>query len=275
MLRPVVLLTPEAEFSSPPMDLSRNEHLKIQAEDGVLLITLDRPPANAIDMKASRDLGDILLAFREDPALHVVIFTGSGTRFFCPGWDLKCDYGEDRTKVNYGVGGFGGFQELPHLNKPAIFGINGICCGGGLEIALCGDILVAADHATFSLPEVRIGTHAPAAYIALPKQIPYHIAMEMLLTGRWFDAQEAHRWGLVNHVVRPEALLAKCWEIARTIVARSRGGYATVKEIVRESEDMKRQVALNRVKARQFRSVAIEVADYNKSKLIKEEAIDS
>jgi crotonobetainyl-CoA hydratase len=99
--------------------------------------------------------------------------------------------------------------------------------------------------------------------------------MEMLLTGRWFDAQEAHRWGLVNHVVRPEALLTKCWEIARTIVARSRGGYATVKEIVRESEGMKRQVALNKVKARQFRSVAIEIADYSKSKLIKKEAIDS
>ena len=138
------------------MDHHRNEHLKIQAEDGVLMITLDRPPANAIDMKVSRDLGDILLSFRDDPALHAVIFTGSGTRFFCPGWDLKSDYGEDRTRVNYGVGGFGGFQELPHLNKPVIFGINGICCGGGLEIALCGDILVAAEHATFSLPEVRI-----------------------------------------------------------------------------------------------------------------------
>ncbi|WP_395660835.1 enoyl-CoA hydratase-related protein [Aestuariivirga sp.] len=247
------------------MDHHRNEHLKIQAEDGVLMITLDRPPANAIDMKVSRDLGDILLSFRDDPALHAVIFTGSGTRFFCPGWDLKSDYGEDRTRVNYGVGGFGGFQELPHLNKPVIFGINGICCGGGLEIALCGDILVAAEHATFSLPEVRIGTHAPAACIALAKRIPYHIAMEMLLTGRWFDAREAHRWGLVNHVVPSEALLAKCWEIARTITGRSPEVYAVAKEIVRESEDMKRRDALNKLKARQFRSVAAEIAKCSKT----------
>jgi crotonobetainyl-CoA hydratase len=247
------------------MDQSQNEHLKIQTEDGVLMITLDRPPANAIDMKASRDLGDILLSFRDDPTLHAVIFTGGGTRFFCPGWDLKCDYGEDRTRVNYGVGGFGGFQELPHLNKPVIFGINGICCGGGLEIALCGDILVATDHATFSLPEVRIGTHAPAACIALPKRIPYHIAMEMLLTGRWLDALEAHRWGLVNHVVPSEALISKCWEIARTIRERSPEGHTAAKEIACESEDMKRQDALNKVKARQCCSIAADIVKSSKT----------
>lgn len=225
------------------------------------MITLDRPPANAIDMKVSRDLGDILLSFRDDPTLHVVIFTGSGTRFFCPGWDLKCDYGEDRTRVNYGVGGFGGFQELPHLNKPVIFGINGICCGGGLEIALCGDIVVAAEHARFSLPEVKIGTHAPAACVALPKRIPYHIAMEMLLTGRWLDAQEAHCWGLVNHVVPSDVLVSKCWDIARKITARSPKDYAAVKEVIRESEDMRRQDALNKIKARQFRSFMAELAE--------------
>ena len=102
---------------------------------------------------------------------------------------------------DYGVGGFGGLQELPHLNKPVIAAVNGICCGGGLELALSCDIILAADHATFALPEIRSGTVADAASIKLPKRIPYHIAMEMLLTGRWIDAEEAHRWGLVNRIL--------------------------------------------------------------------------
>ena len=89
--------------------------------------------------------------------------------------------------------------------------------------------------------------------------------MEMLLTGRWFDAREAQRWGLVNHVVPSEAVLAKCWEIARKITGRSPEVYAVAKEIVRESEDMKRQDALNKLKARQFRSVAAEIAKCSKT----------
>ena len=121
-----------------------------------------------------------------------------GEKFFCPGWDLKAAAGGDAVDGDYGVGGFGGLQELPHLDKPVIAAVNGIACGGGLELALSCDIILAAEHATFALPEIRSGTVADAASIKLPKRIPYHIAMEMLLTGRWIDADEAHRWGLVN-----------------------------------------------------------------------------
>jgi crotonobetainyl-CoA hydratase len=95
-----------------------------------------------------------------------------------------------------GSAAFGGLQELPHMNKPVICAVNGICFGGGLEIALSCDIILAAEHATFALPEIRSGTVADAASIKLPKRIPYHIAMEMLFTGRRLDAGEAHRWGL-------------------------------------------------------------------------------
>ena len=93
---------------------------------------------------------------------------------------------------DYGVGGFGGLQELSNLNKPVIAAVNGICCGGGLEWALSADIILAADHASFALPEIRSGTVADAASIKVPKRIPYHIAMELLLTGRWFDVNEAN-----------------------------------------------------------------------------------
>ena len=79
--------------------------------------------------------------------------------------------------------------------------VNRICCGGGLELALSGDIILAAEHASFALPEIRSGTVADAASIKLPKRIPYHIAMEMLLTGRWIDTEEAARWGLINQVL--------------------------------------------------------------------------
>lgn len=84
------------------------------------------------------------------------------------------------------------------LNKPVIAPVNGICCGGGLELALNADMILAADHASFALPEIRSGTVADAASVKLPKRIPYHIAMELLLTGRWFDASEAKGWGIVN-----------------------------------------------------------------------------
>ena len=87
------------------------------------------------------------------------------------------------------------------MNKPVIAAVNGIACGGGLELALSADIILAAEHASFALPEIRSGTVADAASVKLPKRIPYHIAMELLLTGRWFDVNEAFRWGLVNEIL--------------------------------------------------------------------------
>ena len=145
-------------------------------------------------------MGQVFQDFRDDPELRVAIVTGAGEKFFCPGWDLKAAAGGDAVDGDYGVGGFGGLQELRDMNKPVIAAVNGICCGGGLELALSADIILAAETARFALPEIRSGTVADAASIKLPKRIPYHIAMEMLLTGRWLEAQEAHRWGFVNHV---------------------------------------------------------------------------
>ena len=226
-------------------------------EGAVLEVTLDRPKANAIDLQTSRELGLEFAAFRDDPDLRVAIVTGAGAKFFCPGWDLKAANDGDAVDGDYGVGGFGGLQELRGLNKPVIAAVNGICCGGGLELALSADIILAADHATFALPEIRSGTVADAASVKLPKRIPYHIAMELLLTGRWFDADEAHRWGIVNHIHPGDALLDKAREMAAMIASGPPLVYAAIKEIVRDAEDAKFQDAMNRITRRQLPSVDI------------------
>jgi crotonobetainyl-CoA hydratase len=231
--------------------------VKQMRRGAVLEVTLDRPKANAIDLATSVILGQVFRTFRDDPDLRVAIITGAGEKFFCPGWDLKAAASGDAVDGNYGVGGFGGLQELRGLGKPVIAAVNGICCGGGLELALSADIILAADHATFALPEIRSGTVADAASIRLPKRIPYHIAMEMLLTGRWIDAAEAARWGLVNHVHPHAELMAEAWKMAERLASGPPLVYAAIKEIVREAEDMKFQDALNRITGRQFESVDV------------------
>ncbi|MBT9386087.1 crotonobetainyl-CoA hydratase [Pseudooceanicola sp. CBS1P-1] len=221
----------------------------------VLEVTLNRPKANAIDIATSRELGEIFTAFRDDPELRVAIITGAGPKFFCPGWDLKAAAEGEAADADYGKGGFGGLQELRGLNKPVIAAVNGIACGGGLELALGADIILAADHATFALPEIRSGTVADAATLKLPKRIPYHIAMELLFTGRWFDAEEAHRWGLVNRILPAEALMQEARKMADDLAAGPPLVLAAIKEIAREAEDMKFQDAMNRINASQFETV--------------------
>jgi crotonobetainyl-CoA hydratase len=231
------------------------EPIKTRVEGGVLEVTLDRPKANAVDLVTSRKMGEVFRDFRDDPELRVAILTGAGEKFFCPGWDLKAAADGDEVDGDYGVGGFGGMQELPRLNKPIICAVNGICCGGGLEIALSTDIILAAEHATFALPEIRSGTVADAASIKLPKRIPYHIAMELLLTGRWVDAPEAHHWGFVNEILPAGKLMERAWELARMLAAGPPLVMAAIKEVVRDAEDSNFQDSLNRITQRQLQTV--------------------
>jgi crotonobetainyl-CoA hydratase len=232
------------------------EEVKTRIVGGILEVTVDRPKANAIDRATSVAMGEVFASYRDNPDLRVAIITGGGEKFFSAGWDLKAAAGGEEVDGDYGVGGFGGMQELENFNKPVIAAINGICCGGGFEIALCTDIIIAADHATFALPEIRSGTVADAASIKLPKRIPYHVAMEMLLTGRWLDADEAHRWGFVNEIVAADQLMERAWEIARLIESGPPLVYAAIKEVVREAEDMKFRDALPKIINSEFPTVA-------------------
>jgi crotonobetainyl-CoA hydratase len=118
-------------------------------------------------------------------------------------------------------------------------------------------MILAAEHATFALPEIRSGTVADAASIKLPKRIPYHIAMDMLFTGRWLDAAEAHRWGFVNEILPADKLMGRAWELARLLESGPPLVYAAIKEVVREAEGNKFQDTMNKITRRQLKTVDI------------------
>jgi len=229
--------------------------IRTERRGRVLEVTIDRPKANAIDAPTSRIMGDIFADFRDDPELRVAILTGAGEKFFSPGWDLKAAAEGEPPDTDYGVGGFGGLQELPDLNKPMIAAVNGLAFGGGFEIMLACDLIIAAEHATFALPEIVSGTVADAASIKLPRRIPYHVAMDLLFTGRRIDAREARQWGLVNEVVPAAGLMARAREIADQLADGPPLVFAAIKEITRETAHLPVQQAFDMVTKRRLRTV--------------------
>ena len=210
-----------------------NNVLKVTRNGQILEVILDRPKANAIDAATSRMMGELFCEFRDDPTLRVAIMTGGGERFFSAGWDLSAAAEGEDIDGDYGPGGFAGLTELHDLNKPVIAAVNGMAVGGGFELALACDLIVAAQHARFFLPEIFVGVLADAASFRLPKRLPRQIAMEMLLTGRRMGADEAKQWGLVNAVVPQAELMDKAREYAETIIQAAPLSIAAVKEITR------------------------------------------
>ena len=234
------------------------DSIRILRAEGVFELTLDRPKANAIDLATSRRMGLAFAAFRDDPSMRVGIVRTAGAKFFSAGWDLKAAAAGDAVDGDYGVGGFGGLQELRDLNKPVIAAVEGMAVGGGFELALAADLIYCEASAFFSLPEIRAGTLADAATCKLPKRIPHHIAMELLLTGRRMDAEEAKRWGLVNEVLPDAArLYARVWEVARILASGPPLVFAALKETARAAEAECFQDVMNRVSRRQLRTVDI------------------
>ncbi len=232
------------------------EAVRTRTDGHIFEVTLDRPKANAIDLITSRHMGEVFKSFRDDPELRVCIVRTAGEKFFSAGWDLKAAAAGDSVVGDYGVGGFAGLQELRDLNKPVIAAVEGMCVGGGFELALSCDMILATEASSFALPEIRAGTLADAATIKLPKRIPYHVAMDMLLTGRWMDCAEAHRWGLVNEVMADgAALYDRAWELARLLASGPPLVFAAIKEVAREAEAMKFQDAMNRITKMQLATV--------------------
>ena len=229
--------------------------LIVERRGKVLEVTINRPKANAIDAPTSRIMGETFAKFRDDPDLRVAILTGAGEKFFCPGWDLKAAAEGEAPDADYGVGGFGGLQELPGLNKPVIAAVNGIAFGGGFEIMIAADIIIAADHATFALPEINSGTVADAATIKLPRRIPYHVAMDLLFTGRRMDAHEARQWGIVNEIVTQPNLMIRAREVAAMLADGPPLVFAAIKEVVRETAHLPIQQAFDLVTKRKLKTV--------------------
>ncbi len=203
---------------------------------GILEVTINRPKANAIDLAASRRLNAIFGEFRDAPDLRVAIITGAGEKFFSPGWDLKAAAGGEESDEDWGVGGFGGLNYPRNLNKPVIAAVNGIACGGGFEVMLGTDIIVAEEHARFALPEIKVGVLADAATIKLRRRVPYHVAVEFLMTGRWMDATEAKHWGLINHIVPKGQAMAKAREIATQLSEGPPLLFPAIKQLLRHTE---------------------------------------
>lgn len=213
--------------------------LHIKRNGYILEITLDRPKANAIDAKTSFAMGEAFIAFRDDPELRVAIITGAGERFFSAGWDLKAAAEGEAPDADFGPGGFAGLTELFNLDKPVIATVNGYAFGGGFELALAADMIVCSRNASFSVPEAKLGIVPDSGgMLRLPKILPPAIAMEMMMTGRSMDAEEALRWGVVNAVVESEQLMPHARELAAQIAANAPLAVAAIKEIYRETSEL-------------------------------------
>ena len=219
--------------------MSQYSNIKVNSDNGILEVILDRPKANAIDAVTSHALGEIFVSFRDDPTLRVAIITGAGERFFSAGWDLKAAAEGEAPDADFGPGGFAGLTELFDLNKPVIAAINGFAAGGGFELALACDLIVAADHAQFFLSEAQLGIIPDSGGVfRLPRRLPAAIATEMLLLGRRMDASEAARWGLVNQVCSSAQLMNQARELAHKLLQSAPLSIAAIKEICRETEQL-------------------------------------
>ena len=181
--------------------------IHFEVADGIARVTLNRPERlNAIDSAASAALDDVWNAIDEDPAIRCVVLTGAG-RAFCAGADMKED-GPDGLAYWAGTGdhGFGGIALGGRLSVPVIARVNGVAFGGGFEMVLGCDLVVAAEAASFGLPEPRVGRLPLDGMILLPRLIPRAQALGLLLTGRRMGAAEALECGLINQVVTEDAL---------------------------------------------------------------------
>ena len=212
--------------------------VRVEIYDRILEITLDRPPANAINPGVSNAIYAALCQLQEDDELSVGIITGSGDRFFSAGWDLKeiaaIEDNESAVASAFECpGGFAGISEFWGLKKPVISAINGLAVGGGFEIALATDLIVAADHAEFFLPEMQRGFLPDVGAVQiLPRRLPYNVAMDLLYTGRRMGAAEAQQWGLVNRVCPAAQLVQTTRDLAREIARGAPLALQALKEVV-------------------------------------------
>lgn len=223
--------------------------VRVAAYDGVLEITLDVPPVNVIGRKSSRELYRAFKRLVDDPALRVGIITGHGSKYFSAGWDLK-----ETTEFNlasyydpdagFGPGGWAGLTEFWDLNKPVVAAVNGHAIGGGFELVMSADLVVASDAADFWLPEAMLGLIPTGGGLQyLPRRLPYNVAAELLMTGKRLGARQAQEYGLVNYVVPVGEVMDKAKEIANSICRSAPSSIRAIKDLLRNTGHLSLQSA--------------------------------
>ena len=231
------------------------QFVKYEKKGPIAYITLNRPEVmNALHPPSHLELGEIYEDVAADPEIWVAILTGAGSRAFSAGNDLKATAAAGRAPAGsapatptpaVNSGGFGGNTARFNLVKPLIAAVNGWAMGGGCEMALASDIIIAAEHAQFGLPEPKVGLMAGAGGVhRLPRQIPLKRAMGMILTGKPISAKTALEWGLVNEVVPMDQLIPTAEKWARDIMACSPLSVRASKEASMKGLDIPLEQAL-------------------------------
>ncbi|MBT7697035.1 MAG: enoyl-CoA hydratase [Desulfobacterales bacterium] len=204
---------------------NKYKNIKYEKKGNLVYITINRPPSmNALDPPANHELDDAFNNFSEDPDAWVAILTGAGDKAFCVGNDLKWqnEHGAEAAgkEIDSLKGGFGGIANRFDCYKPIIAAINGMALGGGFEIALACDIIIASEKAVFGLPEPKVGSVPLAGGLQrLPMKIPYNQAMGLILTGRNISAKEACDMGIVNEIAPSDKVMEAAEKWAGEILA--------------------------------------------------------
>ena len=228
------------------------QEILVEKQDRVTIITINRPQVlNAVSGPLSREMDHALNRFQDDPQAWVCILTGAGDKAFSAGMDLKWfneNGAENYRRIMGKLQGLGGITKRHACYKPLIAAVNGLAFGGGFEMALACDIIIAAEHATFSLPEPRVGLMAAEGGVQrLPRRIPYHAAMSLILTGRRMSAAEARDLGLVSEVAPLAELPAAARKWADMILECSPMAIRAAKETVLRSINLPLEEAMDKV----------------------------
>ena len=216
------------------------DDVRLECRDQVAYVTIDRPKVlNALDASATARLEQIWTRIEADPDLRCVVLTGGGERAFCTGADMSVE-GVGKSGLDYWASlepdGFGAISLRQTLEIPVIARVNGYALGGGMEMVLGCDIVIAADTAQFALPEPRVGRlPLDGGMVLLQRKIPYNAAMGMMLTGRRVPAAELQKWGLVNEVVPGDELRDRAWECAAALAKGATRGLGLIRHLLRET----------------------------------------
>lgn len=232
-------------------EIMTEQFVELEQLGHVLVITLNRPKVNAISRALSRAIHAAAERLQTDPDLRVGVITAKGDRVFSAGWDFRDKLEQDAETTDgdfdttHGPGGFAGITRYWDLKKPLIAAVNGAAIGGGFEIALAADVIIAAENAYFELPEMQRGFLPDAGGIQrLPRRIPYNVAMEMILSGRRMSASEARSWGLVHDVVPASELRQTTIALAAQIAKGAPLALQALKEVMQAIDHLPVQEAI-------------------------------